>query len=77
MTPMSDLRTWRKAKDLSRAELGELVGVTAVAIGRYENGRVPDANVLQKIIDVSGGAVTANDFFEVPGSVLQEQGAAA
>lgn len=63
---MSDLRAWREAKKLSRAQLGEKLGVTSVAIGRYEQGRVPEPSVLQKIIEVSEGQVTANDFFEIP-----------
>lgn len=63
---MSDLRTWREDQKLSRAQLGEKLGVTPVAIGRYEQGRVPDPTVLQKIIEVSAGEVTANDFFDIP-----------
>lgn len=69
---MSDLRAWREANKLSRAQLGERLGVTPVAIGRYEQGRVPEPAVLQKIIEVSGGEVTANDFFVIPEAPAQD-----
>jgi transcriptional regulator with XRE-family HTH domain len=62
------LAEWRKAKNLKLSDAADLVGVTAVAFGRYERGRVPDPGRLQKIIEVTDGAVTANDFFDVPAS---------
>lgn len=61
------LSEWRKAKDLKPVDVAALIGCTTVALGRYERGRVPEPGKLQKIIEVTGGAVTANDFFEVPG----------
>jgi transcriptional regulator with XRE-family HTH domain len=63
---MGKLKTWRRARRLSQEALGAQLGVSAVAIGRYEMGRVPEAAVLQKLIDLTGGAITANDFFELP-----------
>jgi transcriptional regulator with XRE-family HTH domain len=63
---MSKLKSWRETKGWSQAKLGEQVGVSSVAIGRYEAGRVPEPPVLQKLIDISEGQVTANDWFELP-----------
>ena len=63
---MSKLKTWREERDLSQEQAGRLIGVSAVAFGRYERGRVPEPEALQKIIDVTNGEVTANDFFEIP-----------
>lgn len=75
---MSDLRAWREAQKLTRAQLGEKLGVTSVAIGRYEAGRVPDPGVLQRLIEITGGEVTANDFFDIPDAPPGEtEGAAA
>jgi transcriptional regulator with XRE-family HTH domain len=63
---MSDLKSWREGQKISRADLGEKLGVTAVAVGRYESGRVPEPAVLQRLIEITAGDVTANDFFDIP-----------
>lgn len=60
------LLDWRKAQNITQTEAAEKIGVTPVSFGRYEGGRVPEPQTLQKIIEVTGGAVTANDFFEIP-----------
>lgn len=44
---------FRKANRLTQAELGELIGVSQVAISTYENGeRTPPLDVLIKLADV-------------------------
>lgn len=60
------LSDWRRNQNLSVSEAANRLGVTPVAFGRYEKGRVPDPSVLQRLIHVTGGAVTANDFFQIP-----------
>lgn len=70
------LPEWRILEKLTLAEAAGRIGVTAVAFGRYERGRVPDPARLQKIIEVTGGKVTANDFFAIPAS-SPKAGAAA
>lgn len=45
----------RKAKGLTQAELGELVGVTQVTINRYESGdREPDSGMLRALAHALG-----------------------
>lgn len=64
---MSKLADWRKSKGWSQAKLGEeLGGISSVSVGRYEAGRLPEPPIMQKIIDLSSGEVTANDWFEIP-----------
>lgn len=46
--------------------LGKEVGVSGVALGRYEEGRMPRDKVMQEIIRVTMGEVTANDWFDIP-----------
>lgn len=65
------LRAWRIEHNLSQAEMGNLIGISSVAVGRYERGRMPEAAIMQKIIDITAGAISANDFFDLPDSVLQ------
>lgn len=60
------LRRWRTARKLTQAAFGELIGCGWNAVWRYENeGRIPEAAILQRIIDATGGAVTPNDFFDL------------
>jgi len=60
---MMTLAEYRKRFGLSREELARQVAVTPITIGRYEAGRVPDPNVMRRIIKATGAAVTADDFF--------------
>ena len=49
------IKSLRKEKGFSQAELGQLVGLSYAQIGRYETkGMQPSAEVLNKIADVLG-----------------------
>jgi transcriptional regulator with XRE-family HTH domain len=53
-----------KPKKLSHAAFGEKVGVTQATINRYVRGdRFPSPDMIRKIQDVTGGAVTVNDWY--------------
>lgn len=56
-----------KENDLSQAEFARLVGESLQNVNRYVRGkRKPsDENVMQRIYNVTGGAVTANDFYNL------------
>jgi transcriptional regulator with XRE-family HTH domain len=48
------------------AEFAALIGVTRQAVHRYKAGeRIPDQATMTKIFEVTGGAVTPNDFFNI------------
>jgi hypothetical protein len=49
----------------SRAEFARQIGVKWVSVDRYCTGRVPEAKVMERIIAVTDGRVTANDFFRL------------
>ena len=52
------LRALRKARGLTQQELGELLGVSASAVGMYEQGRrEPDLATLVKLADIFGVSV--------------------
>lgn len=53
-------------RGLTQKQFGKIVGVDQSQIARYVGGRVPHRDVMQRIIEKTDGAVTANDFFEVP-----------
>lgn len=46
--------------------MAELIDVTPQAVERYVNGkRIPEPEVMAKIFEVTGGAVSANDFYGI------------
>lgn len=52
---------------LTQTAFAELIGADQGQIARYVSGeRLPRRDLMQKIIDATDGAVTPNDFFQVP-----------
>lgn len=48
-------------------EFGARIGVKRLAVYRYMRGlRRPAFVVMQRIAEATGGAVTANDFYDMP-----------
>ncbi|WP_109613526.1 helix-turn-helix domain-containing protein [Pseudaminobacter salicylatoxidans] len=71
------LKIWRKANGLSTIEVGRRLGCTRQTVCRYEAGtRIPERSVLDRIIIMTGGSVTANDWVGTQASqVLSGQSA--
>ena len=59
------LADYMKARDISRAQFAEMIGVSPEAVRRYLSGRVPTARVMEKIALATRCEVTANDFFGI------------
>lgn len=67
------LSEWLHANNVSPAEFAGRLGVHRSTVGRWidpRSGARPDWEVVPKITEATGGAVTANDF-------LGEEGRAA
>lgn len=60
------LDDYLKASDLTEEAFAKRLSVSQPAVHRYRNGRIPTPDVMQKIIEATDGAVTANDFFQLP-----------
>ena len=58
------LDAYLKTNDISEQKFAEQIGVSQQAVHRYRTGRVPTPEVMQAIIKVTAGAVTADDFFD-------------
>ena len=57
------IRNWRKQNNVSQERFGELVGVSAQAVSKWETDKsYPDITVLPRIADVIGCSVS--DFFD-------------
>lgn len=60
------LEAWREETGLSREWVAKAIGVSTVAVGRYETGerRIPAPRVIQAIYDLTEGEVDANAWFD-------------
>lgn len=57
----NQIKLWRKAKGLRRDEVGNIFGVTAQTVGRWESGVVPKDKYKSHICEVLG--ISVSDFF--------------
>ncbi|EHM01203.1 DNA-binding helix-turn-helix protein [Acetobacteraceae bacterium AT-5844] len=63
------LREWMAREGLSNQDMGQRLGRAANSVSRWRNGtRLPRPSDLVAIARVTGGEVTANDFFHAPRS---------
>lgn len=54
---------WRKAKELNQVDAAEKLGISQPDVSRIETGKQwPDPATLAKIIDNSGGEISADDL---------------
>ncbi|MCU0892460.1 MAG: helix-turn-helix transcriptional regulator [Sandarakinorhabdus sp.] len=61
------LRTWRLAQSQSVGALAAQMGVTVQAWYDWEKRRrVPHRDLMPKLVKLTKGAVTANDFYAQP-----------
>jgi glutamine synthetase len=59
------LGTYLRAEGFSVREFAKSVNVTEAAMSRYVSGkRLPRLEIMQRIVEASGGGVQPNDFFE-------------
>ena len=57
------LKAYLAKNEISERVFGERIGTSQASVNRYCNGRVPEPETMRKIIEVTGGEVTANDFY--------------
>lgn len=58
------LGQYLEEQKISPAEFGRRIGRSRAAISRYvADERIPDRETMGKIVEATGGAVTANDFY--------------
>lgn len=63
---MNALRTWRKANKLTIEQVAASVGTSTGSLSRIERGEQwPDPDFFRRVIAVTAGAVTPNDFLGV------------
>lgn len=74
--PSSELRAWRERRKWSLDKMAAVIGVTGVALGRYERGeRFPKPQVLHKIHQLTG--ITANQLLGMKRRTVEVRAASA
>jgi predicted transcriptional regulator len=59
------LENYIKDNGLTYESFGKLIGVSDAAVSRYVKGkRKPKPSIMSKIIKITQGKVTANDFYK-------------
>jgi len=63
MANHSKLREWREARSLSAAAFAGMIESSSASVIRLEQGKQsPSFDLLKRIHEATGGAVTPNDF---------------
>lgn len=63
------LADWRKEKGWTQAQLGRAIGVAQPVVSdmeRADNPSIPKPVTMRRIYLVTAGAVTPNDFYDLP-----------
>lgn len=61
------LNEYLKNNCLTNGMFAETLGISAEAVRRYRRGiRIPSADMMLRIVEVTGGEVTPNDFYSLP-----------
>lgn len=59
------LSDWLSSNEIKDADFADRIGVSRQALHRYKTGkRVPERDVMFRIVSETSGSVTANDFYE-------------
>jgi transcriptional regulator with XRE-family HTH domain len=67
------LDEWMRRNGKTYQDVADALGVDDVTIGRYARGeRRPRWDVLTRLVEVTGGDVTANDFLPPPEQAAPE-----
>jgi antitoxin CcdA len=61
------LQSYLASHDYPAVEFGRRLGVSKATVSRYASGaRIPSPAVMRRIVAETKGAVTANDFYDLP-----------
>lgn len=61
------LQAYLTSRDCPAREFGRRLGVSPAAVARYAAGkRIPAPDVMRRIVVETDGAVTPNDFYDLP-----------
>lgn len=72
------LKSWRKSTGRTAADVAKELGVSRQAYGRYESGaRTPGYPIINKIVVMTSGLVTANSWLNAEASEVAARAGAA
>ena len=60
------LKSYIRGEGLTYQQFAEKINVSSArTVQRYAEGRIPEPNIMRRIVLATGGQVQPNDFFEV------------
>ena len=66
-TASHPLEAWRKARGLTKEQLGAALGCDGATVSRYiSRRRLPTPEIMRRIFAVTEGAVQPNHFYQLP-----------
>lgn len=72
------IRAYLKLNKITQSEFADIIGASPQAISCFCLGtRIPRPDVMRKIFDATNGAVSPNDFFDLPINVPPDVASAA
>ena len=61
---MEKLSSFLRREHLTYSQFGAMIGTTGTTVYRYAKGmRIPDAEQMRSIFEITSGEVTPNDFY--------------
>ncbi len=57
------LRSYLEKNGISERAFADRIGCSQASVNRYCGERIPEPDTMRKIIEITGGEVTANDFY--------------
>ena len=59
------LAEWLKKQKMSVLDFAKKAEVSSMTVYRWQEDTIPDREKMKKIVELTNGAVTANDFYEL------------
>lgn len=60
-----DIKTYRKKHKITQQGLADLLGIVVGSVRRYEKGRIPEREIVEKLYIISGGEITPNGIYGI------------
>lgn len=60
-----DIRDYREKNGMTQRQLADALGIAESSVRRYEKGRIPEREIIDKLLALSGGEITLNGIYGI------------